>query len=278
MIGWRTRRWELMWLVSAIALIAFVVFPLIFMVSTSFKPPEEQLTSPPTILPVNPTFDNYASALSHEAFFRYLANSIMVTVATTILSIAIGAFATFGFTRLRFSGRRTLLVLVVLGQLVPLAAIAVPLYQMASGLGLIDYLPALVLAYLAMSLPVTVWMLRSYMRSIPQELEEAAIVDGCTELGAFWRIVLPLSAPGIAATASYVFFLVWQEFLFVLIFTTRAENRTLPVGILDFVGQYETNWGNLMAASMLMAIPAMLAFVLIQRRLIAGLTEGSVKA
>ncbi len=267
-----------MWLVSAIALVAFVVFPLIFMVSTSFKPPEEQLLAPPTILPVNPTLDNYRSALSQETFFRYLANSIMVTIATTILSISIGAFATFGFTRLRFSGRRTLLVLVVLGQLVPLAAIAVPLYQMASGLGLIDYLPALVLAYLAMSLPVTVWMLRSYMRNIPRELEEAAIVDGCTELGAFRRIVLPLSAPGIAATASYVFFLVWQEFLFVLIFTTRPENRTLPVGILDFVGQFETNWGNLMAASMLMAIPAMLAFVLIQRRLIAGLTEGSVKS
>lgn len=265
-------------MISAIALIAFVVFPLIFMVSTSFKPPEEQLLAPPTILPVNPTLDNYRSALGQETFFRYLANSIMVTVATTILSISIGAFATFGFTRLRFSGRRTLLVLVVLGQLVPLAAIAVPLYQMANGLGLIDYLPALVLAYLAMSLPVTVWMLRSYMRNIPRELEEAAIVDGCTELGAFWRIVLPLSAPGIAATASYVFFLVWQEFLFVLIFTTRPENRTLPVGILDFVGQFETNWGNLMAASMLMAIPAMLAFVFIQRRLIAGLTEGSVKS
>lgn len=278
MIGWRSRRWEVLWLVSAMALIAFVVFPLIFMVSTSFKPPEEQLLAPPTILPVNPTLDNYQSALGQETFFRYLANSIMVTVATTILSISIGAFATFGFTRLRFSGRRTLLVLVVLGQLVPLAAIAVPLYQMANGLGLIDYLPALVLAYLAMSLPVTVWMLRSYMRNIPRELEEAAIVDGCTELGAFWRIVLPLSAPGIAATASYVFFLVWQEFLFVLIFTTRPENRTLPVGILDFVGQFETNWGNLMAASMLMAIPAMLAFVIIQRRLIAGLTEGSVKS
>jgi len=277
-IGWRSRRWEVLWLVSAMALIAFVVFPLIFMVSTSFKPPEEQLLAPPTILPVNPTLDNYQSALGQETFFRYLANSIMVTVATTILSISIGAFATFGFTRLRFSGRRTLLVLVVLGQLVPLAAIAVPLYQMANGLGLIDYLPALVLAYLAMSLPVTVWMLRSYMRNIPRELEEAAIVDGCTELGAFWRIVLPLSAPGIAATASYVFFLVWQEFLFVLIFTTRPENRTLPVGILDFVGQFETNWGNLMAASMLMAIPAMLAFVIIQRRLIAGLTEGSVKS
>ena len=278
MIGWRSLRWELAWLISAIALVAFVVFPLFFMVSTSFKPPAEQLTSPPTIIPSDPTFANYVSALSHEAFFRYLANSVMVTVATTILAVSLGAFATFGFTRLRFSGRRTLLVLVVLGQLVPLAAIAVPLYQMASGLGLIDYLPALVLAYLAMSLPVTVWMLRSYMRSIPRELEEAAIVDGCTELGAFRRIVLPLSAPGIAATASYVFFLVWQEFLFVLIFTTRAENRTLPVGILDFVGQYETNWGNLMAASILMAIPAIIAFVLIQRRLVAGLTEGSVKA
>ncbi len=278
MIGWRTRRWEVLWGIGAFLLLAWVAFPFIFMISTSFKPPTEQLTAPPTVLPENPTLDNYRSALGQSVFFRYLANSVVVTVGTTVLAITLGAIATFGFTRLRFPGRRSLMVAVVLGQLVPLAAIAVPMYQMASGLGLIDYLPALIVAYLAVTLPVTVWMLRSYLGSIPRELEEAAIIDGCSEWGAFRRIVLPLAAPGIAATASFVFFLIWQEFLFVLIFTTSPDNRTLPVGILDFVGQFETNWGNLMAASILMAIPAVIAFALIQRHLIAGLTEGSVKS
>jgi multiple sugar transport system permease protein/raffinose/stachyose/melibiose transport system permease protein len=264
-------------MVALVSFVAFVCYPLVTMVGMSLKAPDEQLTIPPTLLPARPTLKNYEDALGLGVFLRYLLNSIVLTVATTFVATVLGCLATFGFTRLQFSGRRTLLVVVILGQLVPLAAIAVPLYQMASGLGLIDSLPTLAVAYLAMTLPVCVWMLRSYLIRIPPELEEAAIVDGCSELGAFVRIALPLAAPGIAASAAYIFFLVWQEFLLVLVFTTKAENRTLPAGILDFVGQYITNWGNLMAASVLMAVPAMFAFLFIERRIVSGLTEGAVK-
>lgn len=273
----RRRRYLSPRLLLGIVIVGFVTMPFVFMISTSFKPPTEQLQAPPTILPRQPTLGNYSEILGEAIFVRYLVNSLVVTVATTVIAICLATVATFGFTRLNLRGARTMLVAVVLGQLVPLAAIAVPLYQIAAELDLIDKLPALVLAYLALGLPVAVWMLRGYMVSIPKELEEAARVEGATSFQAFRKIVLPLSAPGIVATASYVFFLIWQEFLFVLIFTNRPENRTLPVGMLDFVGQYRTNWGNLMAASVVTAIPAVAAFMFIQRRIVNGLTEGAVK-
>jgi multiple sugar transport system permease protein/raffinose/stachyose/melibiose transport system permease protein len=258
--------------------LCLIVFsPLIALISTSLKPAGEQLFSPPTIFPVKPTFSNYTSALQETAFLRYLLNSILVTLATTIFTITSATFATFSFTRLKFLGNRALLIFVLLGQIVPLSAIAVPIYQNATNLGVIDFLPALVAVYIALVLPVAVWMLRGYMSNVPREIEEASLVDGCTPLGAFFRVVLPIIAPGIAATAAYIFFVIWQEFLFALILTTKQENRTISVGILDFVGQYETNWGNLMAGSTLMAIPAMIAFLFIQKRLVSGLTDGAVK-
>jgi multiple sugar transport system permease protein/raffinose/stachyose/melibiose transport system permease protein len=258
-------------------MLLFVISPLIALISTSFKPTEEQLVSPPTVFPVNPTLENYVSALNEPAFIRYLINSFAITVSTTVLAIIIATFATFSFTRLKFPGNRVFLVVVVLGQVIPLSAIAVPLSQNATALGVIDFLPALVAVYLALVLPVAVWMMRSYMANIPKEIEEATLVDGCTPLNGFFRVLLPMILPGIAATASYIFFVVWQEFLFALVYTTKQENRTVSVGILDFVGQYETNWGNLMAASVLMAIPAMLTFLFIQKRLVSGLTDGAVK-
>lgn len=272
-----TKLWKFIWISTASLLLFFVAAPLVAMISTSFKPFKEQLTSPPTIFPRNPTFDNYISALGEPAFIRYLTNSFVVTICTTIFAIFFATFATFAFTRLKFPGQKLFLVFVVLGQVVPLSAVAVPLYQNAVALGVIDFLPALVVVYLALVLPVAVWMMRSYIANIPREIEEATLVDGCTPLGGFIRVLLPMIVPGIAATASYVFFVVWQEFLFALVYTTKQENRTVAVGILDFVGQYETNWGNLMAASILMAIPAMITFLFIQKRLVSGLTDGAVK-
>lgn len=269
--------WRISWITTGFVMLLFVLSPLVALISTSFKPPEEQLVSPPTIFPINPTLENYASALNEPAFIRYLINSFAITISTTILAIVIATFATFSFTRLKFPGNKVFLVVVVLGQVIPLSAIAVPLYQNATALGVIDFLPALVLVYLALVLPVAVWMLKSYMANIPKEIEEATLVDGCTPLNGFFRVLLPIILPGIAATASYIFFVVWQEFLFALVYTTKQENRTVSVGILDFVGQYETNWGNLMAASVLMAIPAMLTFLFIQKRLVSGLTDGAVK-
>ena len=269
--------WRISWITTGLLMLLFVLSPLVALISTSFKPAEEQLVSPPTIFPVNPTLENYVAALNEPAFIRYLINSFAITVSTTILAIIFATFATFSFTRLKFPGNRVFLVVVVLGQVIPLSAIAVPLYQNATALGVIDFLPALVAVYLAIVLPVAVWMLRSYMANIPKEIEEATLVDGCTPLNGFFRVLLPMILPGIAATASYIFFVVWQEFLFALVYTTKQENRTVSVGILDFVGQYETNWGNLMAASVLMAIPAMLTFLFIQKRLVSGLTDGAVK-
>jgi ABC-type glycerol-3-phosphate transport system permease component len=143
--------------------------------------------------------------------------------------------------------------------------------------GLIDTFASLIIGYLAFSVPVGVWLLRGFFVGIPKELEEAAHIDGCSQLQAFWRIVVPLVRPGIGATAAYILFLTWQEFMFALTFITSQDKRTLPVGIFDFVGQYETNWGNLMAASVLICIPVFILFLFVQKQLVGGLTQGAVK-
>src|SRR5690606_32206843 len=183
----------------------------------------------------------------------------------------------YGFSRTDFPGKKPLFVAVIYTQLFPLATIIVPIYTIMSRVGLINTYSGLFIAYLTFTVPPAVWMLRSFLESIPKELEEAAMVDGCTKFTAFLRVIIPLSRPGIFSTAAYVFFMSWQEFLFALTLTLDQSMRTVPVGILDFVGQYETNWGNLMAASILITAPVVLVFLLIQRQFIAGLTAGSVK-
>ncbi|RLE14973.1 carbohydrate ABC transporter permease [Candidatus Aerophobetes bacterium] len=261
-----------------ILLMLFVLFPFFWMASVALKSPNEQFKVPPTLFPTSPTLVNFFSALRYPFFLNYLFNSIIVASLTTLVVISVTILSAYSFSRIKFYFRKFFLVLIIISQLFPLAAIIVPIYIIISKIGLIDTYFSLIIAYLSFTVPISVWLLRGFIAGIPQELEEAAMVDGCSRLQAFLRIILPLSKPGIAATAAYVFYVTWQEFMFALTFITTESKRTLPVGILDFIGQYETNWGNLMAASIFVCLPVFILFMILQKQLVAGLTKGSLKA
>ena len=248
------------------------------MLSISFKNAKEQFEVPVSFFPKEFTLINFIQALKYKEFARYFGNSLSVSLITTFLAVIIALFGAYGFTRTEFPGRKFFLTLVLFSQMFCLAAVVVPIYRILGSLKLINSYTGLIISYLTFSVPVAIWLFRSFILNIPKELEEAAITEGATKLGAFWRVVVPLLKPATGAVGAYVFFLTWQEFLFALIIMTKKEYRTLPVGIMDFVGQYETNWGNLMAASILLALPVFFMFMFIQRQLIAGLTEGAVKS
>jgi multiple sugar transport system permease protein/raffinose/stachyose/melibiose transport system permease protein len=262
----------------AFVLATFVLFPIMVMVSMSLKAPDEQFTSPPYLVPKRPTLSNYLHVIGRGSMFlRYFLNSLLVAAASTVIVLGVALFSSYSYARLRFPGRDFFFILILLSQLFPLAAIIVSLYRIMSQLRMIDTYWSLIVAYLTFSVPVGVWLLRNFFLGIPKELEEAAMIDGCTRFMAFWKIVVPLIRPGLGATFAYLFFVTWQEFMFALTFITSEAKRTLPVGIFDYVGQYETNWGNLMAASSLICVPVFLLFLFVQQQLVGGLTRGAVK-
>lgn len=265
-------------LIYGLVLVTVAVFvgPILWMVSVALKSPQETFRFPPTFLPEWPTLENFAKALN-PVFLRYALNSILVAGLTTALTLLFAVFSSYSFSRLKFRGRKPLLVIILLTQLLPLAVLIVPMFRIMSSLGMINTYPALIIAYLTFTIPVAVWFLRSFFHNIPYELEEAAMIDGCTRMRAFFSVILPLSLPGISATGSYVFFVTWQELLFSLAFMTSKDMRTLPLGVLDFIGEHVTDWGALMAASILVCVPVFVLFMFMQNQLIAGLTEGAVK-
>ncbi len=265
------------WTVVLVLILFFILFPFAQMLSTAFKNATEQFALPVTFLPHQVTLINFQQALQYAPFFRYFLNSLGVSVVTTVLAVFISLLGAYGFSRLQFPGRKFFLTLIVFSQMFCLAAIIIPIYRILAGLNLIDSYPGLIIAFLTFSVPIAIWLLRSFLHNIPPQLEEAAHIEGASKFQAFWRVVVPLLQPAVGATGAYVFFLTWQDFLFPLVIMNGKEHRTLPIGIMDFVGQYETNWGNLMAASIILVLPVLVIFVFIQRQLISGLVEGAVK-
>jgi ABC-type glycerol-3-phosphate transport system permease component len=259
-----------------VLLAVIILIPFLWMFSVSIKPANEPFSIPPRLWPQNPTFENYKNAFYPE-FRRYFLNSIIVSVATMVTSITVGLLAAYGFGRFKFPGARLILVAIILAQMFPVATMIIPLYKIMNSLNLINTYPALVLAYLTLTLPVSIWMLRGFIQSIPPDLEEAAMVDGCTRLQAFWRLVVPLARPGIAATAVWIAVVTWQEFLFALAFTTTVNMRTISVGMADFQGQYGIRYGELMASSVMVSMPIIALFFFLQRYFVAGLTAGATK-
>jgi ABC-type glycerol-3-phosphate transport system permease component len=268
---------RLLWGTALVIVLIFLLFPIAQMLSTAFKGQTEQFSLPVSFLPHKFTLVNFQQAMQYRAFLRYFANSLIVSSVTVLVAVSISILGAYGFTRLKFPGRKFFLTLIIFSQMFCLAAIIIPIYRILASIRLIDTYLGLMLALLTFSVPIGVWLLRSFLQSIPPELEEAALMEGATKFEAFRKVVVPLLRPGIGATGAYVFFLTWQDFLFPLVIMTGKEHRTLPVGIMDFVGQYETNWGNLMASSILIVLPVLVIFVFIQRELIAGLVEGAVK-
>lgn len=263
--------------VAALAVLLFFAAPLVWMVSTAFKAQAEWFAMPPRLLPDHPTLDNFIK-LGSTNFLRYFGNSAIVGLLATIPTITVAVGAAYAMTFLRFRGRRALIGFILLTQLLPSAVIVLPLYSMAATFHALDSLVTLAVAYMSFTTPVAAWLLIGFLTHLPFELQEAAQVDGCTKFAAFRHVMLPLAAPGILATGVYVFFASWQEFLLALTFLTSKTNLTLPIGILSFIGQYTTDWGQMMAAAFVLTIPLFVVFGALQRYLIADLSAGAVKA
>ncbi|MFZ4814897.1 MAG: carbohydrate ABC transporter permease [Phototrophicaceae bacterium] len=259
-----------------ILLMLIVLVPFFWMFSVSLKPSNEPFAIPAGLWPENPTLDNYRTAFRPE-FRRYFINSTIVSLSTVVISISVGLLAAYSFSRFALRLFSVMLVGIILAQMFPVGAIIIPIYKVMRDLQLLNTYTSLILAYITITLPVAVWMLRGFIVNIPADLEEAAMVDGATRLQAFLRVIVPLAQPGIIATSVWIIVVTWQEFLFALAFTSTQEMRTLPVGMNDFIGQYGIRYGELMATSVMISLPIILLFFLLQRYFVAGMTAGATK-
>lgn len=236
-----------------------------------------ELQSDPFGLPVTPRVENYTSVLTSSEFWRQVANSTIVMLATVGLSLTVSSMAAFILARLSFRGRDLIFNYIAVGLVFPFAVAILPLYVQLRQIGLLDTLAGVYLPQVAFSIPVNVLILRSFFRSIPGELEDAAYIDGCSTVGFFWRILLPLARPALATVAVLVMVASWNNFLLPLLVLNERTLWTLPMGIMQFQGQYGTDWAKILAFVTLAIIPAVVFYLLAQRQLIAGLTAGAVK-
>jgi ABC-type glycerol-3-phosphate transport system permease component len=263
-------------LLLQLLLAVVILLPFFWMLSVSLKPATEPFAIPARLWPDHPTVDNYVTAFRPE-FRQYFLNSVIVSAATLAITIPLALLAAYSFTRLQMRLLSVFLVLIIVAQMFPSSAIIIPLYKMVKSAGLLNTYAALVIAYITVTLPVAIWMLRGFLAKLPGTLEEAAAIDGATPLQAFFQIVVPLCRPGIVATAVFVLIVTWQEFLFALSFTSTKEMRTLPVGVNDYIGQYGIRYGELMANAVMISLPVVAVFFFLQRHFVAGLTQGAVK-
>jgi N,N'-diacetylchitobiose transport system permease protein len=266
-------------LVNALGVVVALVvaFPVFWMASTAFKPTGDILSYTPHVLPWPLTLEHFQTAVTRPYFVDYVRNSLVVVLAAVALSILTATLAALAVARMRWRGRRAYLLLIVLAQTAPLEALLIPAFLVLRDAGLLNRLPALVLTYFMVTLPFTVWTLRGFVAAIPVELEEAAMTDGCTRLGAYRRVVLPLLGPGLVATSVFGFITAWNEFMFALVLMQEQDKLTLPVWLSTFRTAFGTDWGGTMAASTLFTLPVLVFFLLVQRRLVSGLSAGAVK-
>lgn len=262
--------------VSQVLVTFLVALPLIWMFGVSLKPASEPFASPAQLWPNSMTADNYLSSFRPE-FQTYFLNSFLVSTVTVLVAVLFGLLGAYGLLQSPRGIRWLVFPALVMGQMVPAASIIIPIFALVRGLGLLDTHLALILAYIALTLPLSTVMNYAFMRAIPREIIEAATVDGASTFRIFFRIIFPLSIPGVVATAVWLTVVVWQEFLFALAMTTSKEMRTLPVGLNDFLGQYGIRYGELMATSIVMSIPVIALFLVLQRFFVQGLLSGATK-
>lgn len=260
--------------------VILAIFPLLIILSTSFKQPADIFTTSVQLIPPHPTLDNYTHVLTDNGgiFFIWLFNSAKIAILTTILGVLLSAPAAYAVSRWNFIGKQALLLSFLITQMFPGVLLLVPLYNLFAQFGLLDNFWGLVVAYATTALPFSVWMLKNFFDAIPKELDEAALVDGLGPFRTFWQIILPLTIPGVAVVAFFNFMAAWNEFMLAFSFLSDSHNLTLPVGIKDYVHNFGADWQYLTAASVLVTIPVLFAFLWAQRYLITGLTGGSVKS
>ncbi|MFA9379454.1 MAG: carbohydrate ABC transporter permease [Acetanaerobacterium sp.] len=259
------------------ALIVVAIIPAIWMLSTSIKGVSEIFTIPPKIFPDSPTFENYITVLHQSKMYSAFFNSVFITTTVVVLTLFLSILAGYGLARYRFRGSKVIQMAVLFGQMMPAVVIIIPLYMSFTRLKLINTHFSLIFADLALTIPMGVVMFSSFFRGIPKELEEAAKIDGTTGLGALFRVILPISTPGITAVAIYTFINAWEEFLFALNFSTSQKTVTLPLAIHLFASEFVVDWGATMSAATVVALPVLLLFLLCNKYFVQGLSDGSVK-
>lgn len=270
----RTGRWIAGSIVAM--LVIFAVFPFYWALVASVTP-EAELFDEPSLWPSEPVLDHYRALWDERDFWVPVRNSLVVAGTTTLFCVAVGALAAYALARLRFRGKTAILAFILAVTMFPQISIVSPLYLLLRWLGLINTYPGLILPYLTFAMPLTVWLLTSFFRQLPADLEEAALVDGAGRWRTLTQVVLPLAAPGLAATAILTFLYCWNELLFALSFTLGPERQTVPVAIALFRGRYQVPWGQILAAAVVATAPVAALVLAFQRRIVQGLTAGAVK-
>jgi ABC-type glycerol-3-phosphate transport system permease component len=258
-------------------LLLALAFPTIWIFLTSIRPEQEVFSDTFRLISSTITFESYRTLLATTTFATYIRNSLVVSLITTLVAVSISLLAAYSFSRRRFRFRGVLLITVVFSQLFPYVILITPIYVIFYHLRLVNTSLGLIIAYVATTVPFCVYMLLGYLDSVPRELDEAAIIDGCSTLGVIWSVVLPVAWPGAAATAIYSFAQAWNEYLIALTLVTRNELKTIPVGLASFFGEYTTRWDLVMTASVLATVPTLVIFLILQRQLVSGLAAGAVK-
>lgn len=268
---------DLVQVLFTFAALGILVFPFLWVVLTSVRP-ESALFSKNFQLFSGPiTLASYKALLSSD-FPRYIANSLIVSLPSTVIAVGVSFLAAYSFSRRTFRFRYSLLIVMVFSQLVPFIIITTPIYLIYHKLGMINTYFGLIFTYIAISIPFSVYMLLGYLDSVPRELDEAAIIDGCSTLRVIFQVMLPVAWPGVAATAIYTFIRAWNDFMFALTLITENDLKTVPIGLANFFGQYTTQWDLVMSASVLATLPTLIIFLFLQRQLVSGLAAGAVKS
>ncbi|MFE1752212.1 carbohydrate ABC transporter permease [Streptomyces anandii] len=270
------RRSRLGW--NLLGLLVFVIagFPLYWMLNTAFKPARDAIDPDPSLLPTGVTLDNFRRALDISDFWGPVGRSLVVSLSVVVIGMVVGMLAALAISRFAFRGRKIVIVGILAVQMVPLVAMIIPVFLLLNDLKQYDKLTGLIITYLTFVLPFTVWTLRGFIVNIPRELEEAAMVDGCSRTGAFIRVVFPLLAPGMVATSVYGFIQAWNEYIYALMLLSQ-EHQTATVWLGNFTTKHGTEYAPMMAGATMMAVPIVVLFLIVQRKMAAGLTAGAVK-
>jgi multiple sugar transport system permease protein len=260
------------------AVVLLVSFPLLWMVVTSLKPQSELFQIPPSLLPRRVTFEHYWQLIDETPFLQYFVTSMKLAVSTTVVVVVVGTLGAFSLVRFQYPGRERIAALVLFTYLLPSVVLIIPLYLLIVRMGLANTLTSLVLAYTTFALPYALWLLRSFMRGIPADLESAALIDGASRIGAFFDVILPQALPGVISTALFTFILAWNEYLYALVLVSSDDVRPLTTGVMNMlITSFNIEWSLLMAAAVLMSLPLLVIFAFLQSYLTSGFGAGGVK-
>ncbi|NMM23330.1 MAG: carbohydrate ABC transporter permease [Phycicoccus sp.] len=267
------------WLLVAflVIVLGISIFPFVFALSTALRPRSELFRFPPTWLPETWAWKNFVDVWTAVPLLRYIGNSVVISGLATLFNMACAIPAGYALARLRFPGKRLFRQALLVTQMFSPVVLVIGLFRLMSRVHLVDTSASLIITYAALSLAFSVWFLAGYFESIPMEIEEAAMMDGCTRVGALVRVVLPMSKPALVAALVFAFIWGWNEFMIALTFISTPDKRTLPLGIYAFLGQYSVDWNYLMAAALIAGGPVLILFLLIEKHLVKGLTAGAVK-